>query len=432
MELIWSECDLEDGTLSASGQLNRDLTTNPTILPAIKKATLRVLLIHNRYVLPGGEDRVFEAEAQLLTQFGQEVSTLEEQTAHPQGVLQKIGVAANSLWSTDWHRKLRVRLQEFRPDVVHIHNFFPVISPSVYYACRKAGVPVVQTLHNYRLSCAGATFYRDGKICEECIDQGPLHSIRYGCYRGSKLGTASVALMLEAHRRAGTWKSKVDCYIALTEFARKKMIAAGLPPEKVRVKPNFVLPDPGRRTGSGQFALFVGRLEEKKGIPTMLQAWKQLSQPIPLVIAGDGPYAPKLKAEIAQPGCSNVIYRGALCHADIIAAMKQARFIVFPSEWYEGFPVTIAEAFACGVPVISSRLGSMEEIVQDGLTGLHFNAGDPNDLARKIEWAWSHPRELERMGLAARAECEEKYTAKRNFEILKEIYLSVITGGAFG
>jgi glycosyltransferase involved in cell wall biosynthesis len=406
--------------------------TRSTILPPIEKATLRVLLVHNRYVLPGGEDRVFESEVQLLTQFGEEVSTLEEQTVYPQGVLQKIGIAANSLWSTDWHRKFRVRLQEFRPDVVHIHNFFPVISPSVYYACRKAGVPVVQTLHNYRLSCPGATFYRDGKICEECVDQGPLHSVRYGCYRGSKLGTASVALMLEAHRRAGTWKSMVDCYIALTEFARKKMIAAGLPPEKVRVKPNFVLPDPGRRTGTGQFALFVGRLEELKGISTMLQAWKRLSQPIPLVIAGDGPYAPKLKAEIAEHGCSNVNYRGALSHSDIIAAMKQARFLVFPSEWYEGFPMTIAEAFACGVPVISSRLGSMEEIVQDGRTGLHFSAGDPDDLARKIEWAWSHPRELDCMGLAARAECEEKYTGKRNFEILKEIYRGVITGGGYG
>jgi glycosyltransferase involved in cell wall biosynthesis len=406
---------------------NGDLMTTSTILLTTEKTTLRVLVVHNRYVLPGGEDRVFESEVQLLTQFGEDVSTLEEQTIYPQGVLQKIGIAANSLWSTEWHRKFRVRLREFRPDVVHVHNFFPVISPSVYYACHKAAVPVVQTLHNYRLSCPGATFYRDGKICEECVDQGPLHSIRYGCYRGSKSGTASVALMLELHRRAGTWKLMVDCYIALTEFARKKMIAAGLPPEKVRVKPNFVLPDPGKRTGAGEFALFVGRTEELKGIPTMLQAWRRLSQPIPLVIVGDGPYASKMKAEIAQHGCSNVDYRGALSRADTIAAMKQARFLVFPSEWYEGFPMTIAEAFACGVPVITSRLGSMEEIVQDGRTGLHFNPGDPDDLARKVEWAWSHPLELDRMGLAARAECEEKYTAKRNFEILKEIYRGVIS-----
>jgi len=323
--------DLGGEALSAV-QLNRYHMTTSTILPAMEKATLRVLLVHNRYVLPGGEDRAFESEVQLLTQFGEEVSTLEEQTVYPQGALQKIGIAANSLWSTDWHRKFRVRLQEFRPDVVHIHNFFPVISPSVYYACRKAGVPVVQTLHNYRLLCPAATFYRDGRICEECVDQGPLHSIRYGCYRGSKLGTASVALMLEAHRRVGTWRSMVGCYIALTEFARKKMIAGGLPPDKVRVKPNFVLPDPGRRTGTGQFALFVGRVEEQKGIPTMLQAWKRLSQPIPLMIAGDGPYGPKLKAEIAQHGLSHVNYRGALSHADIIAAMKQARFLVFLSE----------------------------------------------------------------------------------------------------
>jgi glycosyltransferase involved in cell wall biosynthesis len=405
--------------------------TTSAILSTTEKTNLRVLVVHNRYVLPGGEDRVFESEIQLLTQFGEDVSILEEQTIYPQGVLQKIGVAANSLWSTEWHRKFRVRLREFRPDVVHVHNFFPVISPSVYYACHKAAVPVVQTLHNYRLSCPGATFYRDGKICEECVDQGPLHSIRYGCYRGSKFGTASVALMLDLHRRAGTWKLMVDCYIVLTEFARKKMIAAGLPPEKVRVKPNFVLPDPGKRTGPGEFALFVGRTEEIKGIPTMLKAWRRLSQSIPLVIVGDGPYASKMKAEIAQHGFSNVDYRGALSRADTIAAMKQARFLVFPSEWYEGFPMTIAEAFACGVPVITSRLGSMEEIVQDGRTGLHFIPGDPDDLARKVEWAWSHPVDLDRMGLAARAECEEKYTAKRNFEILKDIYRGVISARGY-
>ena len=388
---------------------------------------MRVLLVHNRYVMPGGEDRVFESEAQMLSQFGEEVSTLEEQTVYPQGVLQKIGLATNSLWSREWYRKLRVRLEEFRPDVVHIHNLFPVISPSIYYACRRARVPVVQTLHNYRLSCPGAIYYRDGRVCEECVEQGPLHSIRYGCYRGSKWGTASVALMLEGHRRAGTWKSMVDCYVALTEFAKQKMVAAGLPAEKVRVKPNFVLPDPGERTGTGEFALFVGRIEEQKGVLPLLEAWKRLPRPIRLVIVGDGPYAPRIKATIEEHNLLNVEYRGAVSRSEVVSAMKGARVLVFPSEWYEGFPMTIAEAFACGVPVITSRLGSMEEIVQDRRTGLHFNPGDPDDLARTIAWAWSHPQELETMGHAARAECEEKYTVKRNFEILTDIYRSVIS-----
>ena len=385
-----------------------------------------MLLVHNRYVLPGGEDRVFESETRLLTEFGYEVCTLEEQTVNPGSAVEKISTAANSFWSRTWHRRFKLRIQEFRPDVVHVHNFFPVISPSVYYACRKAGVPVVQTLHNYRLSCPAATFYRDGKICEECLTQGPLHSVRYACYRGSKLGTATVALMLDVHKLVGTWSSKVDCYIALTEFARKKMVAAGLPSEKVLVKPNFVIPDPGPRTGTGEFALFVGRLENYKGIPTMMNAWKGLPGSIPLVILGDGPYAKELRAQIGQQRSFNVEYRGAVSRDKVIAAMKRARFLVFPSEWYEGFPMTIVEAFACGVPVITSRLGSMEEIVQDGRTGLHFNAGDAQDLASKVEWAWSHPEELERMGLAARAEFNEKYTPKRNFEILQEIYQHVI------
>jgi len=389
-------------------------------------STLRILLVHNRYVLPGGEDRVFESETRLLTEFGCEVSTLEEQTVNPGSPVEKIRTAANCLWSSAWHSRFKQRIQDFLPDVVHVHNFFPVISPSVYYACRKAGVPVVQTLHNYRLSCPVATFYRDGKICEECLTKGPFHSVRYACYRGSKLGTATVALMLDGHKLLGTWKSKVDCYIALTEFARKKMVAAGLPAQRIQVKPNFVIPDPGARKGTGEFALFVGRLENYKGIPTLMNAWKGVSKVIPLVILGDGPYAKELRAQVAHQQLSNVEYRGAVSLDKVIAAMKRARFLIFPSEWYEGFPMTIVESFACGVPVITSRLGSMEEIVQDGRTGLHFNAGDPQDLASKVEWAWSHPGELERMGLAARAEYDEKYTPKRNFEILQEIYRDVI------
>jgi glycosyltransferase involved in cell wall biosynthesis len=398
-----------------------------TVPAAVKAAGLSVLCVHNRYIQPGGEDQVFESESQLLAENGVRVEKVEEQTTYPSGLVRKISAAVDCVWSRSWHQEFKSILRRVQPDVVHIHNFFSVISPSVYYACKEEGVPVVQTLHNYRLACPAASFYRDGKICEECLDHGPFHALRYGCYRDSKLATAALATMLEVHRRKNTWAEMVDCYITLTEFAREKMIQAGLPAEKIVVKPNFVLPDPGPRKGNGDYALFVGRLVDLKGVGTLIKAWAKLPASIPLVIAGDGPFRPEMEKLISELNLQNVDYRGRLSRQDTLAAMKGARFLMFPSEWYEGFPVTIAESFACGVPVLCSRLGGMQEIVEDHRTGLHFTAGDPHDLAEKAQWAWSHSEETSTMGLAARYEFEAKYSAKRNFGMLTDIYESVIS-----
>lgn len=398
-----------------------------TVPPAVKAASLSVLCVHNRYIQPGGEDQVFESESRLLTENGVRVEKVEEQTTYPGGLIRKIEAAVDCVWSRSWHQKLKTILRRVRPDVVHVHNFFSVISPSLYYACKEEGVPVVQTLHNYRLACPAASFYRDGKICEECLDRGPFHAVRYGCYRDSKLATAALAAMLEVHRKKNTWSEMVDCYVALTEFARKKMIQGGLPADKIRVKPNFVLPDPGPREGNGEYALFVGRLVDLKGVGTLIRAWSQLPVSIPLVIAGDGPFRSEMEKLIADLKVSNIDYRGRLSRHQTLAAMKGARFLMFPSEWYEGFPVTIAESFACGVPVLCSRLGGMQEIVEEGRTGLHFTPGDPADLAEKVRWAWSRPEETSAMGFAARAEFEAKYSAERNFGMLMDIYGSVIS-----
>jgi glycosyltransferase involved in cell wall biosynthesis len=398
-----------------------------TVPAAVKAASLSVLCVHNRYIQPGGEDQVFESEAQLLAQNGVRVEKVEEQTAYPSGLVCKIEAAMDCVWSRSWHQKFKTLLRDMRPDVVHIHNFFSVISPSVYYACKEEGVPVVQTLHNYRLACPAASFYRDGKICEECLDRGPFHAVKYGCYRESKLATAALATMLEVHRRKNTWTEMVDCYVALTEFAREKMIQGGLPADKIRVKPNFVLPDPGPRTSDGDYALFVGRLVDLKGVGTLIKAWSKLPASIPLVIAGDGPYRREMEKLISDFKLANVDYRGRLSRNETLATMKGARFLMFPSEWYEGFPVTIAESFACGVPVLCSRLGGMQEIVDDGRTGLHFTSGDAADMAEKVQWAWSNPEETSNMGLEARAEFEAKYSAERNFGMLTEIYESVIS-----
>ncbi len=382
---------------------------------------LSIISVHNHYLTAGGEDQVFESEARLLRERGHEVRQIEEQNTYPDGVVKKIGMAVDCVWSRRWYREFRDLLEKRRPDVVHVHNFFPRFSPSIFYACRDQRVPIVQTLHNYRLLCAGAELYREGKVCEECLDHGVLRGVRHGCYQGSKLGTAVLTVMVDVHRRARTWSDLVNCYVALTEFSRSKLIAGGLPAERIRVKPNFVLPDPGAKRTLGEYGLFVGRLAKSKGIETLLNA-AQAASAVPLQIVGDGPCRELIEGRKQAGELSSLTYRGRLPRNETLAAMKSARFLVFPSEWYEGFPVTIAEAFACALPVIGSRLGAMQEIIADGVTGLHFDAGDAEDLRRKMQWAWEHPAEMQEMGKRARLEFEKKYTAERNIAMLEEIY----------
>jgi glycosyltransferase involved in cell wall biosynthesis len=392
---------------------------------------VKILLVHNTYQQPGGEDVVFEQEARMLTNAGHQVvlyrrSNWEVQAYHG---LQKIGLVKKTIWASDTHADFLHLLREQKPDVVHVHNTFMMISPSIYSACYKEGVPVVQTLHNYRLLCPAATLFRDGKVCQECVGGSLLHSVQHACYHKSRPTTAVVALMLTAHRLRGTWEREISSYVALTEFSRNKFIEGGLPAQKIFVKPNFVDPDPGARTSDGDHVLFVGRLSPEKRVSTVLAAWKRLRLSIPIIVIGGGPDRPQLEAQAAQDGLTNVRFLGQVPRAQTLAAINQARFLVFSSEWYENFPVTIAEAFACKTPVIASRMGAMQEIVRDGCTGLHFTPGDPEDLARKVEWAWTHPDEMRAMGMEGRREYELKYTAEKNYPMLLEIYRRAMNGG---
>jgi glycosyltransferase involved in cell wall biosynthesis len=297
-----------------------------------------------------------------------------------------------------------------------------VISPSIFSACRQVGVPVVQTIHNYRLFCPAATFFRDGRVCEECREHGLWSSVRHACYHQSHSATAVVALMIAVNRRRKTWPGKVDRIIALTRFSRQKMLEAGLPEEQVVVKPHFVHPDPGQGLGSRDYALFVGRLSPEKRANVILTAWSKLQKPIPLLIAGGGPEREALEEQARSTGLTQVRFLGQIPRPDTLAAIQAARFLLFPSQWYEGFPMTICEAFACGTPVICSRLGAMAELVEDGLTGFHFTPGDAAELAEKVTWAWEHPSEMREMGTAARREFEAKYTAESNYPMLMDIY----------
>ncbi|MFY9744083.1 MAG: glycosyltransferase [Candidatus Sulfotelmatobacter sp.] len=384
---------------------------------------MKIILVHNSYQQPGGEDVIFEQEHKMLEDAGHQVVAYcrSNWDAEAYPGIRLIGLAKRTIWSTDTRNDFARLLKQEKPDLVHVHNTFVMISPSIYSACSEANVPVVQTLHNYRLLCPAATFFRDGKVCEECLTS-LWRGVEHACYRKSYSATAVVALMLASHRLRETWKREIACFVALSQFARNKFVQGGLPEEKIFVKPNFVSPDPGARTGDGDYAVFVGRLSPGKRMHTVLEAWKRLDHSIPLLIIGGGPNREELEAQAACKELAHVRFRGQLPREQTLAAINNARLLVFASEWYENFPVTLVEAFACSTPVICSRLGAMEEIVADGKTGIHFTPGDPEDLARKVNWAWTHPSETRIMGLAARKEYETKYTVAKNYPILMDIY----------
>jgi glycosyltransferase involved in cell wall biosynthesis len=377
---------------------------------------MRLLLIHNSYRQKGGEDVAVSAEYEMLLARGCKVSTFWVDNDGILKLSDKIFTALHTPYSYAVKKAVYERIIEFKPDVIHVHNFFPRITPSVYDACHDARVPVVQTLHNYRTICPGALLMREGKICEECVDGTAYRAVRYGCYRESFLGTLAAARMVQFHRKRKTWIKKVDGFIALTDFSRCKFIEGGFPPDKIHVKPNFISNTTFANKERRGCALFIGRLSREKGIDTLVNAWDDITYP--LIIAGEGNFPCKS----GNNPCSNVQFQGKLNREEVFSRMSESLFLVMPSECYEGFPLVIAEAFAHGLPVLASRLGSMAEIVTDGVTGLHFRAGDPRDLAEKARWMFENPEECRKMGENARRVYEDKYTAEANYRILMKIY----------
>ena len=388
---------------------------------------MKVLLLHNRYQLSGGEDAVYEREHGLLLQYGHQVMeyTRDNREIANYGSISKATLAVRTTWAWDSHREIAKLLAEVKPDVAHFHNTLPLISPAAYYACKAANVPVVQTLHNYRLLCPAANFVRDHAPCEDCLDDGLIRSIRHGCYKQSRFATTTIVGMLLLHRSLRTYIHQIDKYVTPSEFAKSKFVEAGFPSERMIVKSNFVDRDPGIGSNSGGYALFVGRLSQEKGLITLLEAWKR-NKDLPLHIVGEGEIRQQLQTTAASFGLSKVQFFGKLEQEKVYEQMKGATVLVFPSEAYETFGMAIVEAYACGLPVVASRLGAMFEIVHDGRTGLHFWPGDADDLAAKVEWACLHPAEMREMGRNARKEYEERYTASRNYEMLLDIYKQAI------
>ena len=380
---------------------------------------LKVIIAHTYYQQPGGEDQVYEAEADLLESRGHDVVRykLHNDEVREMG---RWALAKATVWNGRVRKELGELVRRHRADVVHFHNTFPLISPAAYGAAMAAGAAVVQTLHNFRLLCVNPVLLREGRICEECVGKAVAWpGVYHGCYRGSRSASAVLAMTTAVHWALGTWKGKVDRYIAPSGFARAKLIEGGLPAEKIATKRHFVNPDPGIGDGSGGYAVFVGRLAREKGLATLLKAWSQLKVGIPLKIVGDGPMA-GLVRDAGQGG--RIEWLGRKPAAEVHRIIGQASLLVLPSECYETFGRVVAEAYAKGTPVIASRLGALAELVEHGRTGLLFGPGDADDLAGQVEAMLADPQRLAKMRREARAEFEGKYAGSRNYVQMMAIY----------
>jgi glycosyltransferase involved in cell wall biosynthesis len=381
-----------------------------------------ILAVHNRYRTRAGEDVAFDAETSLLEAHGHRLERLVVDNSNltdPGGPAAAVRLAARSVWSSSAAQMVRTAVTRLRPDVVHVHNFVPLLSPAIYSAAREAGPAVVQTLHNYRLICPKATLYRDGHVCEDCPGRAfAWPSIVHSCYRDSRAASLAIATMLSANRARGTWVRDVDLYLAVSGFLRQKVVDTLLPDDSVVVKPNFVA-DPGSPAQLGNSFLYVGRLAEDKGIGTLLEAWSGLPPTIQLRIVGDGPMAPVV-AEAAEKA-PNIVPVGRLPHERVIDEFRAARAVILPSLWYEGMPLVVLEAFAAGRPVIASHLGAAAEMVDDS-NGLSFPAGDAAALRTQVAWLVEHDAEADQMAAAARTTYLANYAPEPNYRQLVEAY----------
>ncbi len=388
---------------------------------------MKILLAHNFYrsSAPSGEDMVYRNERALLEQ--SDVFTVIPYERHNDDIdestlAKQLRLAINGIWSRRTYREVSDLIRCERPDLAHFHNTFPQISPSAYAACRDNGVPVVQTLHNFRYVCPQAMLLRNGSPCEDCLGGSVLPALRHRCYRGSLAATLAQVCTITFNRWRGSY-GLVNRYLALTRVASRKLMDGGFPARKLTVKPNFLNDPPLPGNGEGGYAVFVGRLSPEKGLRTLLAAWR-LNPALPLKIVGTGPLEEELR-RTALAERLPVEFLGYRGRADIYDIVGRAELMVVPSEWYEGFPMVVLEALACGTPVVASRLGSLSEVVVEGITGVHFTAGDPVDLAGAVNQLRSDRLVLSAMRQRCRARFDQNYTADHARTALIEIYTAV-------
>lgn len=391
---------------------------------------MRVLLVHNHYgsEAPSGENRVFALERAMLESHGHDVQVYQRYSddLRSRGVVGMVQGAAATPWNPFTVQQIRKVVHRYRPQVVHVHNTFPLISPAVFSAVGRDAARVL-TLHNYRLVCPAAIPMRDGRICTECIDErSVVPAIRHGCYRGSRLATLPIAANVALHRRRGTWREQVEAFIALTGFQRRVMIGAGLPPDKIHVKPNFypgvprVLPWAERRDR----VVFVGRLSTEKGVGDLVSAWIAWGADAPeLAMVGDGPLRAELQARVAAlPYAAKVRFVGQVASHEAQRWIAESRLVVMPSVSFETFGMVLGEALAFGTPSAVSDVGPLPDIVAHGEAGAIFRAGDAPHLLDTVRTMWNDQARLARLGQRARREFEAHYTESTNYDCLMTIY----------
>ncbi|MEO0514104.1 MAG: glycosyltransferase [Planctomycetota bacterium] len=380
---------------------------------------MKILQCHNLYQLAGGEDSVVADERALLESRGHEVV---QYVLHNNDVdeVSRLRLAAGTIWSRKSAKALRELIRREKPDIAHFHNTLPLMSPSSYHAVRDEGVAVVQTLHNYRLLCPKATFFRDNQICEECLHKKvKWPAIKHGCYRDSRSASTAVTAMLTVHGTIGTYRKAIDAYIACSEFTRDKMIEGGYPGDRIHYKPNFIADDPGVGPGDGGYAMYLGRLSPEKGIEVLVKAWDQLGD-VPLRVVGKGPIQEQITALASRNDA--VTHHSWLSFPELGRVLGKAAFLVLPTMNYEGFPRVIVEAYGHGLPVVASDIGAMGRVIVDGETGRHVKYGDADDLARVVRELMNDPAQVQRLRRGARQAYEQAYTADINYDTMISIY----------
>jgi glycosyltransferase involved in cell wall biosynthesis len=387
---------------------------------------MRILFIHNRYQQPGGEDVAVDTESELLREKGHAVEIVLFQNDPDAHWLNKANAGGRAIYNSKSYKKVIKAIDEFQPDVIHVHNLFFEASPSILFAAQRKKIPVVLTIHNYRLICANALLLRNNKPCELCVNSSfPIYGVKYRCYHGSALQSGLVTGITGIHKVWGTWNRKVSRYIALTEFSKSKLLSSSLrlAEGKIVVKPNFIY-DPGQGPDKREdFFLFVGRLAKEKGICELLNAFSHIE--LKLLVIGDGPEKESLQRQF--DGASNITFTGSMDKQFVLATMKKCKALIFPSLWYEGLPFTIIESLATGTPVLASRLGSMEELIQDGLNGYHFCPSGEQIKQKVLEYSTIDHERQRSLSLAARKTYLDKYHPDTHYNSILAIYNSVVS-----
>jgi glycosyltransferase involved in cell wall biosynthesis len=381
---------------------------------------LKILFIHNRYQFYGGEDRAVQLEADLLLSKGHEVKIVyfDNKSIDENSIF----TGFNSIYNKKSWRIIRGEIELFRPDIIHVHNFFFKVSPSVFLVAKKLNIPIVHTLHNFRLVCCNAFLLRNNKVCELCVNKKlPFYGIKYRCYRSSFLQSALVTAITSIHKYTGTWRNKVSHYITLTEFGKKRFMNSSLQinSEKLSVLPNFEFDNGIGVLPRQDYFLFVGRISHEKGPSIALKTFIDLPDQ-KLILVGEGPELDNLKKQYSN--YSNIIFLGKLELSKVQVLMKSCKALIFPSIWYEGLPFTILEAFATGTPVIASNMGAMADLIVDGYNGFHFVPNCPEDLKRCVIKFIDFQQSSEVMYKNARLSYESKYNKEVHYEGLMKIY----------